>query len=154
MEFIRFGSLSPRVQDFYHSERKECRIPAPWGACFHCPPARKGIYAMPLGHIDHYLVSWKRYDKQGNLKAGMAHPRHFRYRGKVWTHLFVHSPEITYWRRHADWLETDTDGLEQILRTYMVERLQLEAPRWDIGQRFHPFMRNDIETEVFIERIP
>lgn len=170
-EFIRWGGLSPVKQ-------KERFIPDKilkdvksedlgiFGT-FHRPPCRKGVYAFIPGYIDMFLVAWKIYftDKNGDchLKKQFKHPRKFKYRGKVWTHIYIIDPEIKYYRKRDSWYETDTDSLYKIIELEKW-RLSKEITSENLRKNGKSFCKNfqDFKNawkmyskdyfEVFIER--
>jgi hypothetical protein len=70
IQFIRWGNLNPHKQDSYGCDS------------FHSAPARKGLYAFPVGFVEPFLLSgcnftperheWLK-DSEGNL-IGVDHP--------------------------------------------------------------------------------
>lgn len=175
MEFIRLGGLSPVIQDRYESEeklnsnREEMDDIPGIGVYFHSPPARKGIYAFLPGFIEMFLVSWKiyKYDDETekySLKKEFSRARRFKYSGKLWIHIHVVDPEITYYRQRGSWYETDTDSLPIILKKYKwilsKDITSKERDEWSRTpvKDFNSFIRawkifSKDEFEVFIERV-
>jgi len=72
MEFIRQGGLSPVIQKGY-----DPKMPT-----FHCPPAKKGIYAFPFGYVEPFLLSGN-YNPNHKNERG----RRFQHNGLIWHHL-------------------------------------------------------------------
>jgi len=104
MNFVRWGNLN-KV-----SHKKAFKQEG-----YHKPPLKKGIYVFHPKFIELFLVAWK--FEQSDLK------RHsFEYEGKIWTHLFHHHPEITYYRQSKEWYETDTKCLEKLFSLEVKER--------------------------------
>lgn len=138
IQFIRFGGLSSVPQKLNY--RKEG---------FHNAPASKGNYCFIQGFMEMFLVEWKLFskDKIKNLEK----PRHFKYEGKIWTHIFVEDSQINYYRIKGSWYETDTKSLEIIIYKYK-HLLNKEAknPKWKKND-WKIFAKD--EWEVFIEKI-
>lgn len=134
-KFVRLGGLSPvKQKERFVSDKI---LQSTEYRTYHRPPCRKGVYAFFPDLIEMFLVAWKIYstDKDGNysIKKEFEHSRKFEYSGKVWTHMFINHPEITYYRRRDSWFETDTDSLELLLRLY---KRQLSK---EISKEFHDF---------------
>ncbi len=131
LEFIRWGGLSPVKQKKRFVSDKVLKNPGDrdfgFFGTFHRPPTRKGVYAFVPGMVEIFLVAWKIYSKKANedgiydLKKEFKHPRRFSYAGKLWTHIFVNSPEITYYRQRDSWYETDTESFYLILKKHKWE---------------------------------
>jgi hypothetical protein len=168
LEFIRWGGLSPVKQkgrfvpDKLLNSGEEVPGMGFFGT-FHRPPARKGIYAFVPGYIEMFLVSWKIYtqDEEGNytLKKEFEHARRFQYSGKLWTHIFVVHPEVTYYKHRDSWHETDTDSFEKLLKIHKWELNKETASDDFLGpiKNFSDFSRawkifDKDHFEVFIER--
>ena len=99
MKFIRWGGLSPVVQKGYNPE-----MPT-----FHCPPARKGLYAFPFPFIEPFLLSGD-FDNNHKEEKG----RKFEYDGMIWHHLT--SALGTSQRTRGSWLLTTMKVYEIALR--------------------------------------
>lgn len=102
IEFIRWGGLSAvNHKKFFKTD------------FFHAPPLKKGVYVFHKDWVEPFLYAWKEY-KGGERKR--IRPRHFKYSGKIWTHLHYIHPEIIYYRQSGSWYETDTDCLSKLIK--------------------------------------
>jgi len=127
MEFVRWGGLSAVKQKERFVPDKILKSDHEIGT-FHRPPTRRGIYAFLPDCIEMFLVAWKLFDKEKQdengrniLKKEFEHPRRFSYSGKIWTHIHVNHPQVTYYRKRDSWYETDTDSLPIILKLHKWE---------------------------------
>lgn len=174
MEFVRWGGLSPVKQKGRFVPDKILNNPGDqdfgFFGTYHRPPVRNGVYAFIPEAIEMFLIAWKIYSKKPNdkgiypLKKEFEHPRRFNYSGKIWTHIFINSPEITYYRRRDSWYETDTDSFQIILKKHKwelsKETTSGKKDEWCRSQckDFADFVKtwkiySKDHFEVFIERI-
>jgi hypothetical protein len=114
MTFARVGGLSSVN---YKPSREK-------GSRYHCPPARKGIYAFIWPYIDPFLYAWKiskiiekrgdkplpekEYEAEYDRLYRAIGYRKFSYAGPLWTHI---GPVTT-----GSWYHTDTDELPELIR--------------------------------------
>lgn len=115
--FVRYGKLHPVKQKGYG------------GDSFHSPPARRGMYAMPLGYESMFIVgpldktqsklhqslpTITKNERIGNslytydTKDLHVQKHYFTLKGhqEIWHHLYEHCKPHEVLQRHNDWVLT------------------------------------------------